>query len=541
MKLSPAFANLAWAASNWRGYRQFRRALAHPGETQQTLLRRLLARHADSAYGRTHDFAAIRSYDEFARRVPLVDYENIEPWIRRIQRGESGVLTSDPVQHLIPTSGSVGARKLIPFTGGLQADFSRALGPWISDLFRQQPDLAFGPSYWSITPSIRLEDESSAVPIGFDDDSRYLGGFRRCLVDSVMAVPSALRLVSDIEDFRHLTLLCLLRRRDLRLISVWHPSFLTLLLDALPQHWDELLRDLHSGRCARAERWPLTVRTALRLQPMPSRATGLQQADPRRPETLWPLLKLISCWRDAHAELAAHELERRFPNTVIQAKGLLATEAFVTIPFAGQHPVALRSHFFEFIDDDGELRLAHELREGECYDVVATTSGGLWRYQLHDRVHVTGFLEQTPSLRFLGKSNNISDRFGEKLSEAFVGQVIREVTATLPTQPRFAMLAPEEDQPIWRYTLYLEGPSSPDLARRLDVAMRKNPHYAWCRDLGQLREVEIVSIEFGGYEAFVAREMKHGRRLGEIKPVALSARSGWMECFQCAQEVTVKD
>ena len=56
-----------------------------------------------------------------------------------------------------------------------------------------------------------------------------------------MAVPDELRLVKDMEVFRYVTLLCLLRQRELRLISVWHPSFLTLLVDALSTNWQELL------------------------------------------------------------------------------------------------------------------------------------------------------------------------------------------------------------------------------------------------------------------------------------------------------------
>jgi hypothetical protein len=44
-----------------------------------------------------------------------------------------------------------------------------------------------------------------------------------------------------------------------------------------------------------------------------------------RPATLWPLLKVISCWGDAHAGLATADLQRRFPGAFIQRKGLLAT------------------------------------------------------------------------------------------------------------------------------------------------------------------------------------------------------------------------
>ena len=108
-----------------------------------------------------------------------------------------------------------------------------------------------------------------------------------------------------------------------------------------------------------------------------------------------------------------------FPGVEIQPKGLLATEAFVTIPFAGRHPLAIRSHFFEFLEGD-RPRMAHQVEPGGIYSVVVTTGGGLYRYRLEDRVEVTGFVGRTPSLRVLGKEGHVSDLRGEKLHESFV-------------------------------------------------------------------------------------------------------------------------
>jgi hypothetical protein len=101
---------------------------------------------------------------------------------------------------------------------------------------------------------------------------------------------------------------------------------------------------------------------------------------------------------------------------------------------------------------------------------VVTTGGGLYRYRLKDRVKVTGFLGATPSLKFLGKNGNYSDRVGEKLSEAFVGRAIQEATSLLSEPPRFALLAPEAVGDGFRYTLFIEGTVDEGLAQRLDQA-----------------------------------------------------------------------
>ncbi len=532
MKLSAVIANSLWAASTVPALMRFRRALNRPADTQLQLLRDYLARNADSAYGEAHGFGSIHSYDDFARCIPLTDYDDLAPWIERVRKGEQNVLTSDVVTRLIPTSGSTGARKLIPFTTSLQREFNRAIGPWVADIYRQHPFAMAGPAYWSISPALQSRSAaSSALPIGFEDDAAYVGGRSKRLVESVMAVPSELQLVADIDQFRYLTLLCLLRQRGLCLISVWHPSFWSLLLDALPDCWEYLLGDIQKGNCRFSDSLPVTVLRALKLRPMPKRAGQLENAGPSKPDSIWPSLKIISCWGDGNAEFAITDLQRRFPNTPVQRKGLIATEAIVSIPFLDSRPLAVCSHFFEFIDSTGGIHLAHELKKDETYEIAVTTGGGLWRYRLRDEVQVTGFSGQTPSLRFLGRKGQVSDRFGEKLSEIFVVKVVQELLLNVSAPPCFVLLAPDENHSGCCYTLYVEGEVQRDLAAPLDDLLMRNPHYAWCRKLGQLQPPRLFRMKAGGNKTFIAHEISEGKRAGDIKPCALSLQAGWSQRF----------
>ena len=466
-----AVANAAWWAANVPAWVAFRRALRNPSAAQSAALRRIVS--ASSAFAREHGVTATTTIDQFRDRVPLRSYAELLPWVVRVRQGEPNVLTGGPVRRLVPTGGSTGGRKLVPYTAALQAEFNRAVGPWIVDLFHQYPSLVGGPAYWSISPVARHEPvEPSVVPIGFEDDAGVLGGLRQRLVDAVMAVPSGVRHAPDMATWRQQTMDHLRRANGLRLISVWHPSFLTLL-------------------------------------------TG----DDR---PAWPRLRLISCWADGHATLAAAALARQYPGVVVQPKGLIATEGIVSIPFAGRWPLAVRSHFLEFVDDGGRLLLAHELADGATYEVVLTTGGGLWRYRLGDRVRVDGFVGRTPSVRFVGRAGAVSDRFGEKLDEPFVAAVIAE----LSTGWRFAMLAPDGE----RYALFVEGNAAAELGGRLDVALRRNPHYAYCRDLGQLGTPVVVSV-VDGDAAYQRRMVSRGQRAGDVKPAAVSGLDGWREHF----------
>ena len=195
---------------------------------------------------------------------------------------------------------------------------------------------------------------------------------------------------------------------------------------------------------------------------------------------IWPRLALVSCWGDGHAALALADLRRRLPGIEVQPKGLAATEAFVTLPFRGRRPLAVRSHLFEFMPEGASAeerpRLAHQLERGGRYEVVVTTGGGLYRYRLGDLVEVEGFVERTPSLRFLGKADQVADLRGEKLSEGFVAGALAAAFGEVGVAPRFALLAPEPASHPPRYVLYTDaaGPA-PGLEPAVEAASLAEP------------------------------------------------------------------
>jgi hypothetical protein len=338
------------------------------------------------------------------------------------------------------------------------------------------------------------------------------------------------RWVTDPEAFRYITLLFLARARELRLISVWHPSFLTRLLDALPDHIDRIIRDISAGTLRPPGNVAARALAALAsaLRPDPGRAAELRTLTRANAKDVWPDLTLVSCWGDGPARPFAQRLEHWIPGVEVQPKGLIATEAIVTIPFGGCHPIAIRSHFFEFLDPNGHPKLAHELERDVEYSPVVTTAGGLYRYELGDRIIVDRWIDATPSLRFAGRGDRVSDRFGEKLSDGFVSNVLSALFDRAPA-PRFAMLAPEVTPRGLSYTLLVEadGPLPDDLATSLENALRRNPHYAWCVDLGQLSPSRVVRVGPNADRAYVDACVARGQRLGDVKPTALHCDSGW--------------
>ena len=243
------------------------------------------------------------------------------------------------------------------------------------------------------------------------------------------------------------------------------------------------------------------------------------------------MLSIISCWADGHAAGAARALAAQFPQAMIQPKGLIATEGIISIPFRGQYPLAIRSHYFEFVDDDGRVVGACDVDAGKTYSVLLTNGAGLWRYRLHDLVEVTGRIGQTPCIRFVGKGSLISDRVGEKLSEGFVAETLRELFAGHGLRPTFAMLAPEADARECGYVLYTNVDAPIDFADELDRSLGRNPHYAYARRLRQLSPARVERLYGDPYAVYCDRMRGIGQRLGDIKPVALSPMSDWSGRF----------
>ena len=71
-----------------------------------------------------------------------------------------------------------------------------------------------------------------------------------------------------------------------------------------------------------------------------------------------------------------------------------------------------------------------------------------------------------------------------------------------------------------------------NLASRIDDALSANPHYRYCRQLGQLGPVRVFAIDRGAHAAYLAHRNASGQALGNIKPAALSAESGWSRRFE---------
>ena len=87
-----------------------------PLKTQEKVFKHLIATAKKTVFGKDHDFANVKTYEDFKARVPVRDYEGLKPYIEQIQKGEKDVLWKGRPVSFAKTSGTTSGAKYIPLT-----------------------------------------------------------------------------------------------------------------------------------------------------------------------------------------------------------------------------------------------------------------------------------------------------------------------------------------------------------------------------------------------------------------------------------------
>ncbi|MBW9265113.1 MAG: GH3 auxin-responsive promoter family protein [Candidatus Thiodiazotropha sp. (ex. Lucinisca nassula)] len=482
--------------------------LAEPDleRSQTEWLKACLLRNQATHFGHRHAFDRIDGIRAYRQQVPLHRHEDLAPWIARMAEGEVDILFKGRTVAFEQTGGSSGGSKLIPYSESSLEDIRKAMLPWLGNLIATH-GIDSGSLYLSLSPATRQHfSTAGGIPVGLPD-AAYLGPLAGSALLALSAVPAWVGGIAYISQWQLATLYWLTRQQALSLISLWSPSFFLQLLKGLELRRSELMELLGHGGSIAGQSLPADRESKTRLQ------RYLQSHDTRR---LWPGLKLVSCWMDGTSAKMAKALRQRLPHASFQGKGLLATEGVTTVPDRNGVPLlALHSGFYEFLQEIGDIRCAWELDEGQTYEVVLTTAGGLYRYRTGDRVRYNGRVDGVPELHFLGRCDLTSDLVGEKLGESFAAQCLEGVSG-------FGMLAPVQGATP-HYTLIV----ATEVAARMTTAqfdaiecrLKSNPQYAYARKLGQLGTLTLTSHPdpLGVFTAHASMR----QRLGDVKVPAL--------------------
>ncbi|MCI6725304.1 MAG: GH3 auxin-responsive promoter family protein [Bacteroidales bacterium] len=350
-------------------------------DIQQRVLQQLLSKATDTEYGQRFGFDSIRSYDDFAQRVPLNSYEELKGYIDRMRHGEKHVLWPGQVQWYAKSSGTTNDKsKFIPVSKQCLHDTHYAGGTDAVCLYLRN------------NPKSRLFD-GRALILGGSHAPNYnlphslVGDLSAILIEHInplvnlVRVPSKrVALLADFEEKRDLIARRAMQCRITNLSGV--PS------------------------------WMMAVITRV-----------LEFSGKETLDQVWPHLEVFF-----HGGVAFTPYREQYQR-LIPSQGMHymetynASEGFFGLQNDPADPAMLLmidyGVFYEFIPLEEVGRPdAHALPlwQVECdrqYAMVISTSGGLWRYQIGDTVRFTS----TEPYKFVisGRTKSFINAFGEEL------------------------------------------------------------------------------------------------------------------------------
>ncbi|MBD1391169.1 GH3 auxin-responsive promoter family protein [Neiella sp. HB171785] len=533
-----------------RSAKRFEHTTLNAEQTQRNLLMTILERNKDTEYGKKYDFAAIKSPEQYRQTVPLVSYNDIQPYIDRMCNGEPNQLVAEQPIMFAQTSGTTGKAKFIPFTPSCGRTASKdMMRSWMYHAKLAHPGLYGGKIVSLVSPAIEGETECG-LPYGATSGHIYkqMPG----IVQKIYAVPYP---VFEIEDYeaKYYALMRIALAEKVGLLATANPSSILKMCEKADEYATILINDVKDGTLSNQFNIEPHIRQALeaKLKPAPARAKQLKACYERRnghllPGDYWPELALIGCWKGGTVGHYIDKFDTWFNpdgNKPVATRdwGFLSSEARCSVPLSDEGaagPLALDVNYYEFVDADEvtqnpndptawQYKTVTELEDGGEYYIFLTTTGGLYRYDINDVITVKGFYNQAPKIQFLRKGRGMTNITGEKLS---VNQVIDGIQkASEKSGVLAAHFKAEAASEQSRYVLRLEPVGHyPDqqlssFLQAFDEALQQiNIEYKSKRESQRLAPPQLHVMRDGWYERARKDMVSEGKRMFQAKTELLS-------------------
>jgi len=99
-----------------RIYKKVQKWANNPIPTQDKVFKDLISQASSTTFGIDHDFISINNYQDFVKRVPIRDYEDLKPYVDKVVAGQENILWPGKPLYFAKTSGTTSGAKYIPLT-----------------------------------------------------------------------------------------------------------------------------------------------------------------------------------------------------------------------------------------------------------------------------------------------------------------------------------------------------------------------------------------------------------------------------------------
>ncbi|THG21650.1 indole-3-acetic acid-amido synthetase GH3.17 isoform X1 [Camellia sinensis] len=464
---------------NEAGMKRLEDLTTNASQIQQQVLDQILTQNAQTEYlGGFLNSQADKEH--FKKKVPIVNYEDIKPYIQRIANGEpSQIISAQPITELLTSSGtSAGQPKMMPSTTeelDRKTFFYNILVP-VMNKYVDGLDKGKGMYLLFIKPEITTPAGLMARPVltSYYKSSNFRN--RRFNKFNIYTSPDQTILCSDNKQSMYCQLLCgLVQRHEvLRVGAIFASAFLRA-IKFLEDHWRELCHNIRRGQVSDWITDP-GCRNAVSLvlgKPNSELACSIEAECSGKSwegiiKKIWPKTKYIEV-------IVTGSMAQYIPTLEFYSGGgipLVSTmyassECYLGInleplckPCDVSYTLLPNMAYFEFLPISlmeknqpgvSTLPTDHELQYYSCngavsaelnciekeedkrveseavglvdvklghhYELVVTTFTGLYRYRVGDILMVTGFHNNAPQFRFVQRQNVVLSIDTDKTNE----------------------------------------------------------------------------------------------------------------------------
>lgn len=354
--------------------------IKYPIDVQDELLMRLIQFAKSTEFGNEHDFTSINSYEEFTSKVPIQQYESIEPLIERCRKGEQNLFWPTKIKWFAKSSGTTNAKsKYIPVSDeAIEYCHLKAgkdmLGLYINN--NEDAELFNG-------KGLRLGG-SAAI---YEDNDSYFGDLSAIIIENMPFWA----------DFSSAP------KQETALMSEWETKMEAIINETINENITSLVG---------VPSWMLVLLNKV-----------LEKTGKDNILEVWPNLEVyfhggvnFNPYREQYKKIIPKK-DFKYYETYNASEGFFALQ-----DENGSYDLLLMLDygiFYEFIpmdEYDGESSKAiplSKVKEGVNYAVVITTNSGLWRYLIGDTVKFTSL--DPYRIRITGRTKHHINVFGEEL------------------------------------------------------------------------------------------------------------------------------
>jgi hypothetical protein len=159
-------------------FHQIELFIKYPNEVQEELLFNLIKTAENTVLGREYDFNSIKTYEAFSERVPVSNYEELEPMIEQTRCGMQNIFWPSQIKWFAKSSGTTNAKsKFIPVSAeALENCHYKASKDLLSLYLNNNED-----SQLFVGKSLRLGGSKEL----YQDNNTFFGDLSAILIDNM--------------------------------------------------------------------------------------------------------------------------------------------------------------------------------------------------------------------------------------------------------------------------------------------------------------------------------------------------------------------